>query len=156
MTKAARSPLLASALALMICASSARAENFQIGDLQIINPWAPAAPATAPAIPGYMTIVNTGRSPDRIVAGSFVEARQFTINSSATPGSIVIPPGATVTLQPGGDHLQFSNLRGPIEAGMQVQSIVKFENAGPLVLKFTIQGAPAAPARTGATGKRAR
>lgn len=151
MTKAARFPLLASAL-LLLGGGAAMAENFQIGDLRIINPWAPAAPATAPAIPGYLTIVNTGRSPDRIVAGSFVEARQFTINSSATPGSIVIPPGATVTLQPGGDHLQFSNLRGPIEAGMEVQSIIKFENAGPLVLKFTIQGAPA---RTGSTGKRA-
>lgn len=155
MTKAARLPLLASAL-LLLGGNAALAENFQIGDLQIINPWAPAAPATAPAIPGYMTIVNTGRSPDRIVAGSFVEARQFTINSAATPGTIVIPPGATVTLQPGGDHLQFSNLRGPIEPGMEVQSIVKFENAGPLVLKFTIQDAPAAPARTGSTGKRAR
>ena len=144
---------LALGLAFLIGgAGAASAETFTVGRLQISRLWMPATPETAPAAPGYLTVTNAGSEPDRLITGSIVAARGFSV-----PGDgITVNPGETVTLQPGGSYLTFSSLRGPVEPGMEVQSILKFERAGPVVVKFTVEAPPAAPARTGSTGRRAR
>ena len=124
-----------------------RAADYVVGAIQIAHPWAPATPEGAKAAPGYLTLTNTGREPDRLISGSFVDAGRVEIVSGggratqAIAGGLVIAPGETVTLTPTGPHLMFTGLIGPLERGNTAQSILRFEKAGPIVLEFAIEGA---------------
>lgn len=140
-------PSLALALALLLGgAGAALAQDYTVGPLQISHPWSPATPEGAKSAPGYLTVTNTGREPDRIISGSFIDAGHVVIPP------VVINPGTTVTLRPGGEHLTFTGLVGALEKGSTAQSILRFEKAGPVVLEFAIEGASAKGAHAGKSG----
>ena len=55
------------ALALtQISASAAEAADYDVGPIQISEPWARATPKGATSAAAYMTITNTGKTPDRV------------------------------------------------------------------------------------------
>ncbi|MEO0946481.1 MAG: copper chaperone PCu(A)C, partial [Pseudomonadota bacterium] len=51
-----------------------------------------------------------------------------------------IPAGATVSLEPGGYHLMFMGLEGPLVEGERFEATLIFEKAGAMVVPFTIRG----------------
>ena len=150
-----RNLVFASALSLLLgatCTASAD-QTFKIGSLQISHPWAPASAKNAQDAPGYLTVTNTGSVPDRLVSGSIAEAQHFEVRPKSSADGIVVRPGETLTLRPDGDQLLFKGLYSPLEPGMVVQSIIRFEKAGSGVVEFTVEGRPAGKA---ASGKQAR
>ena len=56
------------ALALFAAASLAHAHGYAVGELKIDHPWARATPGAAKNGAAYLTVSNTGKQADRLVA----------------------------------------------------------------------------------------
>jgi periplasmic copper chaperone A len=144
-----------SAVAAGIVAAPAGAADYDAGSMHISTPWARATPKGAAAGAGYMTITNNGTTPDTVSCVSDDASVQCQIHSATMEGGVMkmrpvedgldIKPGETVTLQPGGYHIMFVNLKHPLEQGQSVKATLKFEHAGSVDVEYPIVaiGAPA-------------
>lgn len=142
-------------------APSAQTSSFQIGDILITAPWSRATPAGAPVSAGYLTIHNKGAGQDRLVSASFDGAGAAEIHETTEENGIarmrrvepglVIAPGATVELRPGGYHLMLMRLERVLAPGEHRKATLVFEKAGPVTIDFEVRalGAGAAPAHKG-------
>src|SRR6202140_2929797 len=96
-------------------AAPARAEEIKAGDLTITQAWSRATPGGAKVAGGYLTIENKGSTSDRLIGGSGdvtgrIEVHEMTTSNGvmtmrALDKGLVIEPGKTVKLAPGGYHL---------------------------------------------------
>ena len=55
-------------------------------------------------------------------------------------GGLTIDPGETVKLAPGGRHLMFLGLKGPLKQGEHIPVTLMFEHAGEIEVSFEVQG----------------
>jgi hypothetical protein len=53
---------------------------------------------------------------------------------------LVIEPGKTVKLAPGGYHLMLLDLKSPLKQGDKLPVTLEFERAGKVSLSFDVQG----------------
>ena len=137
------------------------AADYDVGSMHISTPWARATPKGAAAGAGYMTITNKGTAPDTVSCVSDDASAQCQIHSMTMEGGVMkmrpveggleIKPGETVTLQPGGYHIMFVNLKHALEQGQSVKATLKFEHAGTVDVEYPIAaiGAPAPGAAAG-------
>ena len=49
-----------------LAAAGAKAADYDVGSIQISQPWARATPKGASSGAGYMTVTNNGTAPDRL------------------------------------------------------------------------------------------
>jgi hypothetical protein len=155
-----RSFALAALLAALF-AVPARAEEVKAGDLVISQAWSRATPKGAKIAGGYLTIENKGSTPDRLVRGSGdiagkVEVHEMAMNNGVMTmrpldKGLVIEPGKTVKLAPGGYHLMMFDLKGPLKQGDKVPVTLEFEKAGKVTVSLDVQGV-GAPAPTDSSG----
>jgi copper(I)-binding protein len=105
-------------------------------------------PPQAAGLPaaGYLVITGGSRADALIGVASPIAGmamlHQTSTDSTGMTGMqevdrLDIPAGATISLQPGGYHLMFSDLTGTITVGSTVQIVLTFEQAG----KVTVQAA---------------
>lgn len=135
---------------------AAPAHDFKLGDLAIEHPSVRATPPNAVTGAGYVTIRNSGTSPDRLVGVEAGFAARVEIHETAMQGNVMrmrraeggleIPPGGAVTLAPGGYHLMFIGLGGQLRAGDRLEGVLLFEKAGAASIEFAVEGAPRGPA----------
>lgn len=129
-----------SLLALALLAPlPALAQDAAIGDIRVTQPWSRAAGANGTGA-GFLTLRNTGTEPDRLLAASSPAARTVELHTHMrdgevmrmreAQGGIAIPPGGTVTLQPGGFHLMLIGLKEALAQGGEVPLTLRFERAG--------------------------
>jgi copper(I)-binding protein len=121
----------------------------KIGDLQIDRPWSRATPAGAKVGAGYLVITNTGTAPDRLTGGSSPAAAKIELHEMAMKdnvmtmrpmtGGLLIEPGKSVTLAPGGYHIMFEGLKSPLKQGGKVKATLEFEKAGKVDVTFDVQ-----------------
>ena len=140
--------LLPLALAAL-CGAPAAARDYQLGALQITQPWARATPPSAPAGGGFLKITNTGSAPDRLISASSPVAELVQVHEMKMDGSVMrmrevekgleIPPGGSVTLAPGGLHLMMMGLKGPLKQGAKVPVTLVFEKAGKIDVELTVE-----------------
>jgi len=138
------------AAVVLLLAAPARAEDVKAGDLVISQPWSRATPGGAKVGGGYLTIKNTGTTPDRLIGGTSdvapkVEVHEMSMANGVmtmrpVEGGLTIPPGKTVTLAPGGYHLMLLDLTGPLKQGESLPMTLNFEKAGPVKLSFDVLG----------------
>jgi periplasmic copper chaperone A len=99
------------ALALaQLAATAAQATDYNVGPIQISAPWARATPKGATAGAAYMTITNTGKTPDKVScvasdASAECQIHTMTMDNGVmqmrpVEGGLEIKPGETVTLKP--------------------------------------------------------
>jgi periplasmic copper chaperone A len=127
-----------------------RAEEVKAGDLVITQAWSRATPGGAKVGGGYLTIENKGSTPDRLIGGSAEVAGKVQVHEMAMNNGVmtmrpldkglVIEPGKTVKLAPGGYHLMLLDLKGPLKQGERVQLTLEFEKAGKIALSLDVQG----------------
>jgi hypothetical protein len=145
------------ALAAILFAAPARAEEVKAGDLVISQAWSRATPSGAKIAGGFLTIENKGAAPDRLLGGSGDIAGKIEIHEMAMNNGVmtmrpldkglVIDPGKTVKLAPGGYHLMIMDLKTPFKQGDKVPVTLQFEKAGKVALSLEVQGVGAqAPA----------
>jgi len=143
------------AAVLVALATAASARDYTVGSLKINHPWSRATPKGASVAGGYMTITNTGTTPDRLTGGSTDAAKKFEIHEMSMEGSVMkmrelpsgleIPPGKTVELKPGSYHVMMTGIAKPFVKGEHVKASLDFEKAGKIVVEFDVQAAGAAP-----------
>jgi len=121
----------------------------QAGALAIETPWLRATPSGAPVAGGYVTIKNTGSTPDRLVGVSLASASQGEIHEMKMDGDVMrmhavdgldIPAGGTLTLKPGGYHFMFKSLTADLKEGESVQGSLIFAHAGKIDVTFRVLG----------------
>ncbi|MFC6746729.1 copper chaperone PCu(A)C [Methylobacterium persicinum] len=109
---------------------------------------------------GYLSVTNTGAEPDTLTGGTFDEAGSVEIHSMSMEGGVmkmapvenglVVKPGETVTLKPGGLHLMFLGLKDPLKKGQTVKGTLTFAKAGSVPVTFTVESLAAkAPGQGG-------
>ena len=142
---------------LALIGAPAHAQEVKAADLVITQAWSRATPGGAKIAGGFLTIENKGTTPDRLVSGSAdivgkVEIHEMAMNSGVMTmrpldKGLVIEPGKTVKLAPGGYHLMLMDLKQPLKQGDKVPLTLEFEKAGKVALSLDVQGVGAqAPA----------
>lgn len=141
----------------------ARAQEVKAGDLVITQAWSRATPNGAKIGGAFLTIENKGSTADRLIGGSGdisarVEVHEMTMNNGVMTmrpleKGLVIEPGKTVKLAPGGYHLMMFDLKGQLKQGDRVPITLEFEKAGKVKVSFDVQGVGAqGPAGAGTSG----
>jgi copper(I)-binding protein len=138
------------ALLAALFVAPARAEEVKAGDLVITQAWSRATPGGAKVGGGYLTIENKGSTPDRLIGGSADIADKVQVHEMATNNGVmtmrpldkglVIEPGKTVKLAPGGYHLMLLDLKSPLKHGDKLPVTLEFERAGKVSLSLDVQG----------------
>jgi periplasmic copper chaperone A len=128
----------------------ARAQEVKVGDLVITQAWSRATPGGAKVAGGYLTIENKGSTADRLIGGSGDITDRIEVHEMATSNGVmtmraldkglVIEPGKTVKLAPGGYHLMMFDLKSPLKQGDKVPVVLEFEKAGKVKVSFDVQG----------------
>lgn len=147
-------------LALLVNAifgQPALAHDFKSGSIELKHPWSRVAPPVAPVLGGYVTIINTGTEPDRLVGGSSAIADKFELHESKLVDGVakmrplqdglVINPGQTVDLQPGGTHIMFVAPRSRPAEGEKFAGTLVFEKAGTVDVEFAVQAMGTVPTK---------
>lgn len=138
------------ALLLALAATPLAAHDYAVGDLTIAHPV--SYPTTGMTGAGYMEITNTGELTEQLVFVSGPFARGEMHESRMDDDGMMrmerqdvieIAPGETVTLQPGGLHVMFMGLSGPLEIGDEIPATLVFERAGEIEVVFEVAERPA-------------
>jgi periplasmic copper chaperone A len=148
------------AVSLVLIAGMANAKDYKAGAIEIDNPWSRAIPKGATVAAGYMTIRNTGTTPDRLVSVSTpiagkVAVHEMTMDNGVmkmrpVAGGLEIEPGATVELKPSSLHLMITNVKQPIRKGNPFAATLTFEKAGTVDIEFSVEATGAtSPAAEG-------
>ena len=143
-----RTLTLALAAAMLAGAASVAAADANVLGLSITKPWSrPAAQGGNGA--GFLTLANTGKGADQLVAVSSPVAGRVEIHESMVmdgkammhprPGGVPVPAGGKAELKPGGWHLMFLGLKKPLKAGETFPATLTFKKAGKVQVRFTVQ-----------------
>ena len=141
---------IAFAVGLAGVAGVASAGEYRIGDLRVEQPWARAsATQTAKAGAAYMTLVNLGAGPDRLIriatpvakmAGLHNHVMEEGVMKMRPIKAIEVSPGEPAVLRPGGLHVMLMGLKAPLEKGRRFPLTLVFEKTGTIEIEVTIQG----------------
>jgi copper(I)-binding protein len=156
-------PIALAALTVAEDAAWAEGREYLAGQIKIVAPWTRATPESSKVAGGFMTLINTGSEPDRLIAGSTQVSASLEIHEmhivngvammrQVNPG-ISLKPGAHVVLKPFAHHLMLIDLKQPLQAGQKIKGTLVFEKAGPVEIDYVVvpMGAngPATGARAG-------
>jgi hypothetical protein len=148
--------LLATVFLATAMPAQAQAQNatpapaFTVGDISIEQPWARATPAAAPVAGGYLTLINKGKEPDRLLKGTTDIAGRMDVHEMSlengvmkmreVTGGLEVKPGATVEMKPSGYHIMFMNLKHGLKEGDHFKAQLEFEKAGKTEVEFVVRG----------------
>jgi copper(I)-binding protein len=129
--------------------TAAAAQEFKIGGITVVAPWARATPGGTKVGGAYLELKAAAGAGDRLVSASSPAAGSVEIHEHASEGGVMkmrridglaVPAGASVMLKPGGYHLMLMDLKQPLKQGDKLQLTLTFEKAGAL----SVEG-PVAP-----------
>lgn len=146
------------ALLLVASASFAQADSHTMempevvevitGELTISGAFTRATLPNAPVAGGFLDITNNGAGDDRLISAVSPIAMVTQIHEMAMEGDVmkmrelpeglVIPAGETVHLMPGGYHVMFMDLTGPLAEGETIKVRLNFEVAGEVDLDMPV------------------
>jgi copper(I)-binding protein len=128
----------------------AAAQQFKSNSIVIDQPWVRATPGGAKVAGGYMTIINTGSEPDRLIGGTLPQAGHFGLHEMKMSGNVMqmrdveegleIKPGQKIELTPGASHVMFTELREPLKQGDTLKGQLRFEKAGLVDIEYQVEG----------------
>jgi len=155
--------LLLLALGLLAAATAAQAHDYTLGALKIGHPWARATAPTAPAGGGFLTVTNTGTTPDRLISARSAAAGLVQIHEMKMEGDVMrmrpagaidLPVGRAFELKPGSYHVMLQELKQPLAAGSAMPLTLVFRNAKGVEsrteLRVPVSAQPPAGAAAGA------
>ena len=128
------------------------AHEFNVGALLVEHPWARASIGAARSGAVYVTLVNNGDQPDRLIGASTPAAARAAIHTHLVQDSIVrmrpvgaidIAPGEPTVFEPGGLHIMLTGLKRPLEEGTLFSLVLEFEDAGQVEILVIVQEAAA-------------
>ncbi len=108
-------------------------------------------PTAAPGVPGvgYLTLTNTAKKADRLLAVTSPVAGSVEIHRSEMQGGVMrmraltdgvpLPSGKPVQFGPGSLHLMLFDLQQPLQSGATVPLTLRFARAGTVEAKLQVQ-----------------
>jgi periplasmic copper chaperone A len=124
------------------------AADYDVGSIHISQPWTRATPKGASSGAAYMTITNSGKTPDRVSCVSSDASTECQIHTMTmengvmkmrpVEGGLVIKPGETVTFKPSGLHVMLVGLKQQLNQNTTVKATLKFENAGTVDVDYPV------------------
>ena len=140
----------------LLAATAAQAETLTLGDLEIRGAFARATLPNQPVAGGFFTVTNIGDRDDTLLSATSPAAGRAEVHEMAMEGDVMrmreltdglpIPAGETVILKPGGYHVMFMNLAGPLAEGDAIDLTLSFERAGKVSMTMPVLGRTAATA----------
>ena len=134
---------------VVLPATATFAKDYKVGAIEITQVWARATPRSAPAGGAFLTLHNTGTTPDRLISAKSPAAGLTQIHEMKMDGDVMkmrelekgleIPAGATVTLAPGNYHLMMMGLKEPLEQGATLPLTLTFEKAGSINIEASVE-----------------
>ncbi|MEQ8192892.1 MAG: copper chaperone PCu(A)C [Rhodospirillales bacterium] len=137
-------------LAFMTLSTAPVSAQHDHGTVQAKNPW---ARSTAPGMKNgaaYLTLMNAGKTPDRLIAAATPVAKKVELHTHIKDGDIMrmrhvvggiaVKPGATVMLKPGGYHAMLMGLKKPLKKGERFPLSLTFEKAGTVTIEVPVAG----------------
>lgn len=119
-----------------------------VGDLALTHPFTRATLPNAPVAGGFIVITNNGAVDDRLISAASPVSNDTQIHEMAMendvmrmrqlPEGLTIAAGETVTLAPGGNHMMFLDLTGPLVEGESIDVRLTFEVAGDVDVKMPV------------------
>jgi copper(I)-binding protein len=156
MSRLIRAAAFAAGLALAAGAVQAQEPQHVVkaGALEIVHPWSRATPAGAGNAAAYVTVNNTGTTPDTLLAAAAptvsdkleiheVSMKNGVMSMKRAAGGVAIPAGGSVTLKPGGYHIMIMGVKQPLKQGDSFPGTLTFEKAGKVDVRFTVEAAGA-------------
>lgn len=156
--------ILAVALLMLCCLISLRpaaaadgaGDTVAVGPLIVSGVFARATPGPVRNGAAYLTITNTGEVSDKLLSVSTTRAARAELHTHLMDGgvarmrhvtSIEIPPGETVSLAPGKNHIMLMRLTEKLLQHTEFPLMLTFENAGSVNVTVSVGsiGAMAAP-----------
>lgn len=126
------------------------ARSTQAGDITIEQAFSRETLPNQPVAGAFMTVRNMGAASDRLIGGETEIAGRVEIHEMAMVGDVMkmrkledgleIPAGQDVELKPGGYHVMFFDLTGPLKEGEMFEVTLEFAEAGKVVLPVMVMG----------------
>ena len=110
--------------------------HFSAWPVEIGEGWMRAMPPGQPTAAAYLTLRNPGESPAQLTGAHSSAAESVEIHQSSQEqgmwrmrklAGLDIPPGAEVTMAPGGVHLMLFGLKRPLQAGDAISVVLEFD-----------------------------
>jgi periplasmic copper chaperone A len=152
---------LLAALAILLAAGTASAQEYKAGEIAVRNPFATPTPPGAKIGAAYFgALENRGTQPDRLLRATSPASAKVELHSGEIGAdgvmrmreldAISLPPGASVELKPGqGNHLMLMNIKEPLVPGQSFPLTLEFERAGTLEVKVVVQASHAGSDKPG-------
>jgi copper(I)-binding protein len=140
------------AIVLLLAAPFAHAADYSAGDITITSPWARATAQLAKVAGGFLSIINRGGAPDKLIAinsdiAGMAMVHKMTMENGVAKMEMLedlpIPAGETVELKPSSFHIMFMQLKNPLKEGDRFKAVLTFEKAGRITVEFAVAGAGA-------------
>ena len=139
--------------ALLLPACFANAQDFKVGELEIVNPWSQELPPNAPTVAAYFVIDNEGKTADRLLSVDTPIAGEAQLHEHVMQGdmmkmqhvpSVEVPAGGEVTFAPMAYHVMLVNLkdRSLLSDGKHFPLTMHFEKAGDVTVEVAVQKKP--------------
>jgi periplasmic copper chaperone A len=120
--------------------------------IAVQDAWSRPATAGLPGV-GYLTLVNHGSAPDRLVSASSPKAAAVTLHRSsmakgvmtmtALPDGLELPPGKPVQLAPNGYHLMLARVKGGLKLGERYPLTLRFAHSRPETVQVEVRAGAA-------------
>jgi len=149
-TGAGRTTLAVLCLALTACGSGSAAATgrvaARVGEIEIIDPYLPN-PASPSVAAVYLTVRNTGSTPDALVGASSAIAASATLHTEIVQGSyeamvplvrLGVSAHGQASLVPGHDHVMLEGLNQALKVGQTVTVTLRFANAGQVAVPVLV------------------
>jgi copper(I)-binding protein len=116
--------------------------------IMVQNAWARATPGNIKTGGAYMTLVDQGSGPDRLVSVStpvagkaelHVMSEENGIMKMRPVDGITVEPGKPTELKPGGFHVMLIDLKQPLKQGDSFPMSLTFEKAGTIQVTVKIE-----------------
>lgn len=121
------------------------------GEIAVTNAWTRAMLPGAEVAGGFVTITNSGRTDDRLIAVSSPLAAKAELHSMdlvddvmtmrPIEGGLAIAAGSKIELKPGGNHLMLMGMDTPLKEGERAEVTLTFEGAGDISVELMVMKA---------------
>ena len=122
-----------------------------LGRIAVSDAW--ARPTIGSSTQGviYLTITNTGSTPDRLTGASTPAAAKVELHKMDMSGSmmqmraiasVAIAAGDSIEFSPGGDHIMLEGVKAPLKVGDTIKLTLEFETAGDVSVDVPVKNAP--------------
>ncbi len=145
----------------LLCVQMPWAKDVTVGSLHIEHPWTWNTPPGAKVGGAFMSLRNTGATPDRLLSAESPAAGKTEIHNHLTENGVMkmravphieVAAGQSVALKPGSYHIMFFDLKQSFKAGDRIPVTLVFEKAGKTTVEVMVEDRAAPPASSDQSG----